>query len=661
MVGPVWFPATGGNFSGVRADCSSVRCAQAREALSAWSDGEYADARPGPVDAHVASCPGCTAYRRGLGRIADLAVPATPPPGLAAALLAGGGIGVHGRTGGGRLRLAVVLAALAALVVVVVLVLAANPASAHAVLEGSNPEADSVLTTAPSEVDLTFNEPITLVPDSVRVFGPDGSQVDNGVIGHHHGDAATASVELRPRLPDGSYLVSYRVVSADSHPISGAYTFAVGHATGTPTVATPQSGSDAVDIGLGVARWLGYAGSALGLGGFAFLVWCWPSGWASRRARGLVAGGVVTLVVGTLLALVLKGPYDEGTGLGSVTDGSLLRQVLATTYGEALDARLLLLAALVLLLTYRDHIPARILAAAPAVLLVGVGVTFALCGHAAAGGHRPLAVASDTVHVASMSIWMGGLLMLLGAVLVTAEREDATPPVLRFSTLATGAVTMLIATGTYQSLREVRSWDVLFHTHYGHVLVVKLAIVGVAFLAAAGSRTWVWQTVNPVVPVHAATAAPTEPALDGRPRLARLRLSVALETVLLIGVLVVTAMLVTSDPARPATPAGPVVTTLTVGPDRVRVSAVPDGAHRVELHLAVTDAAGKPTEPKEIDASLTLTAEKIGPLPVALEKMGPGRRMGHVAVPVPGTWQLAVTVRTSAIDEVTRYLDVPIE
>ena len=97
-----------------------------------------------------------------------------------------------------------------------------------------------------------------------------------------------------------------------------------------------------------------------------------------------------------------------------------------------------------------------------------------------------------------MSIWLGGLSLLLGAVLVRGRSATRpTPPVLRFSTLATGAVTALIVTGTYQTLREVRSWDVLLHTHYGHVLVVKLGIVGLAFLAAAGSRTWVWQTVEP--------------------------------------------------------------------------------------------------------------------------------------------------------------------
>jgi copper transport protein len=259
-----------------------------------------------------------------------------------------------------------------------------------------------------------------------------------------------------------------------------------------------------------------------------------------------------------------------------------------------------------------------------------------------------------------MSIWLGGLVLLLGAVLVAGRRDEATPPVLRFSTLATCAVTVLIATGIYQTLREVRSWDVLLHTHYGHVLVVKLGIVGLAFLAAAGSRTWVWQTVNPVVPVHAITSAPTGRVIDGRPQLRRLRLSVGFETLLLIGVLVATAMLVTSDPARSSAPAGPITRTITVGPDHVRVTAVPDGARRVEVTLDVTDKSGQPIEPREIDASLALGSEQIGPLPITLDAAGRGHRTGHVSVPVPGDWQLAVTVRTSAIDEATGYVDVPI-
>jgi copper transport protein len=781
----------------------------AREAISAWYDGERCDAAPAAVAGHIASCARCTAFQRALGAVAELTdsqvgrpptagvVPGTSErrlararvrlavrlgvalAGLAAlvpalveaaghggheahesvaftgaisvallcaaarpalarayvpvlvaasvllvltsvvdvdegrvtgvhelrhlgvlvgcvlvALLASGdGLGrpsLHLRprsrfpTGSARVRAIsrTALPALGAAVLAALVLLVAAPASAHAELERSTPAADAVLQQPPSSVSLVFNESVTLLPDSVRVFGPGGDRVDEGSVERAHGDDATAEVGVRRGLPDGTYLVSYRVVSADSHPVAGAYTFVVGHPSTAPVAPPSGSGSSSrtVDVALGLSRALTYAGSALGLGGFAFLVWCWPTGWASRRARVLVDVGIGVLGVGTLLALVLKGPYDAGLGLSRVTDRGLLREVLGTTYGRALDGRLFLVALLVLLVTYREHVPRRVLAAAPAVLLLATGVTFALGGHAAAGGHRALAVASDTVHVTAMSLWLGGLAMLLGAVLVRGGRlDELSHPIFRFSTLATGAVTVLIATGVYQTLREVRSWDVLLHTHYGHVLVVKLGLVGLAFLAAAGSRTWVWQTVNPVVPVLAATSMPAsgsaDPLPDGRPSLGRLRASVGAETTMLVAVLAATAMLVTSDPAVAAPQPHPVSANLTVGPDRVHVSAVPSGPRRLQLTLRVTDAAGKPTVPKEVDASLRLPSSDIGLLPVTLTgagmHMGSGSDMGTgtqsagtftgvVGVPVTGTWQLAVTVRTTAIDEATAYVDVPI-
>ena len=144
---------------------------------------------------------------------------------------------------------------------------------------------------------------------------------------------------------------------------------------------------------------------------------------------------------------------------------------------------------------------------------------------------------------------------------------------------------------------------------------------------------------------------------------------------MLLAVLAATAMLVTSDPAVAAPQPHPVSANLTVGPDRVRVATVPQGLRRVQLTLTVTDARGKPTQPKEVDASLRLPSSDIGPLPVTLTgsgmQMGSGMNMGSgtgagvlsgvISVPVAGTWQLAVTVRTSAIDEATAYVDVPID
>jgi copper transport protein len=559
-----------------------------------------------------------------------------------------------------RRRLA--LAPAWAAVVLGIVLLVSSPASAHATLQGSTPAPNTVLHQPPASVDLTFNEGVTLLPDSVRVFGPDGGQVDDQHVTHPHGDGGSVGVGLRAQLGAGTYLVAYRIISADSHPISGAYTFSIGHRSTAPT-GDIAGGSSGVALGLGVSRWLTYAGSALGLGGLAFLSWCWPAGWASRRARRLVHRGVGLLAVGTLLALLLKGPYDAGRGLGQLADGALLREVLGTTYGRALGARLVLLALLVLLLARRTRLSRRLVAVGSSAVLVAVGVTFALCGHAAAGSNRPLALVSDTAHVAAMSAWLGGL-VLLGAVVLTrdARPDDAVPVVHRFSTLAAGGLCVLVATGAYQAVRELGSWDTLWFAHYGHVLLIKLGVVSLALLAAAGSRAWVWQSHHPVVAVHATTtAAPVETAREELPPLRRLRISVVLESLLLLGVLVASAVLVTSDPARPAFVAAPVSTVLRTGPDSVRVSADPTGQNRVLLRLQVLDQQGNPVKPREVDAAFLLTSQQIGPLPVVLsEDVSPGLLTGAVSLPVSGEWQLAVTVRTSAVDEATASVDVPV-
>jgi copper transport protein len=130
---------------------------------------------------------------------------------------------------------------------------------------------------------------------------------------------------------------------------------------------------------------------------------------------------------------------------------------------------------------------------------------------------------------------------------------------------------------------------------------------------------------------------------------------------LLVCVLVATSLLVTSDPARSSSSPAPVIRTISVGPDHVRLSAVPDGIRRIRVTLEVTDAAGRPTEPTEVDASLVLPSAQIGPLPIRLTATGHGRRSGQVSVPVPGAWQLSVTVRTSAVDADTEYVDVPVD
>src|ERR1700681_287379 len=136
----------------------------------------------------------------------------------------------------------------------VIVVTVAGPASAHAQLESTQPNQSSVLLTSPSQVVLHFGEPEEIDFGSVRVIGPAGSRVDNGVTHHPSADTHAVAISLPPRLPDGTYVVAWRVISADSHPVHGAFVFSVGTARGVGKASSlasalkNQSGSTAVGI-----------------------------------------------------------------------------------------------------------------------------------------------------------------------------------------------------------------------------------------------------------------------------------------------------------------------------------------------------------------------------------------------------------------------------
>jgi hypothetical protein len=152
-----------------------------------------------------------------------------------------------------------------------------------------------------------------------------------------------------------------------------------------------------------------------------------------------------------------------------------------------------------------------------------------------------------------MSIWLGGSCPAR-AVLAGGRRDEATPPVLRFSTLATGAVTVLIATGVYQTPARGAA-GTSCSTPTTATCWWSLGIVGLAFLRRGGVADLGMADGQPGGTGPRSHLGRAGPVVDGRPDLRRLRLSVGLETLLLIGVLVATALLVTSDPARSSAPA----------------------------------------------------------------------------------------------------------
>ncbi|GGR81379.1 transport integral membrane protein [Streptomyces aureoverticillatus] len=376
---------------------------------------------------------------------------------------------------------------------------AAAPADAHAALTGSDPRQGAVVDKAPEQVSLSFSEKVAMSDGSVRVLDPAGKRVDTGKTS----DLGSNSygVKLKPGLPDGTFTVAYQVVSADSHPISGAFTFSIGAPSDTKVSLSDQEvGGGVVGALYGIARYVSYAGFTVVVGGAAFVLACWQRGAGVRPLQRLVVGGWLALTGATLVMLLLRAPYTGSGKLGDAFDLAKLGDVLQTKTGAALVSRLLLLAAAALFIAvlfgaYERREDAKEkrdlafgLAIGGSVVAIGIAATWALAEHASTGIQAGIAMPVDVLHLLAVAAWLGGLAALL-LCLYHAPLIDA-GAVRRFSRVAFASVVTLAATGLYQSWRQVGSWTALVETRYGQLLLVKIGLVAVLVGVASVSRRW---------------------------------------------------------------------------------------------------------------------------------------------------------------------------
>ncbi|MFB7586652.1 copper resistance CopC/CopD family protein [Streptomyces sp. NPDC056169] len=400
----------------------------------------------------------------------------------------------------------------------------AAPASAHAALTGSDPRDGAVVATAPKEVNLTFSEQVAMSADSIRVLDPAGRRADTGEIRDLcSGSIVRYGVGLRAGLPDGTYTVAWQTVSADSHPIAGAFTFSIGAPSAT-SVALPEqnAGGGLVGALYGIARYLSYAAFAVLVGGGAFVLACWPRGAGVRPIQRTVVRGWLTLTVATLAMLLLRNPYTGSGELSDAFDLAGLKSVLETKTGAALTSRLLLLGAAALFVAVLFGSYARRtdpkerkdlafgLGLGGTVVAAGIAGTWALAEHASTGIQPGIAMPVDILHLLAVAAWLGGLTVLLVALYRAPSVERSA--VARFSKVAFGSVVVLAATGLYQSWRQVGSWSALTDTRYGQLLLVKLGLMAVLLGIGWVSRRWTQRLADSTPTEHPAEAKEAEAA-----------------------------------------------------------------------------------------------------------------------------------------------------
>ncbi|HEY4199564.1 MAG TPA: copper resistance protein CopC [Devosiaceae bacterium] len=503
---------------------------------------------------------------------------------------------------------------LAPLLVLLLTLLTAQSAYAHAALLATDPVAGNVLPAPPQSYALTFNEPVA--PLVLTLVKPDGSSI--GVLGAVIRDK-TLSVAAPKLTATGTYVLSWRVISADGHPVGGSLVYSVGAPT-TAGVAAAEAIDWPLDAGIWLTRVLLYAGLFLGAGAAFFIVWI-GDGLAGRRLA-LIAS--VMGLAATPFALLLQGLDALDLPLGSIFEP----QVFTTAIGTSYAATLLVMALALLSGLLSLWVPKGVRPLA-ALALVGVGIALALSGHASAAEPQWLTRPAVFIHTTAIAFWAGALLPL--AVLLRRSSEHAVAALMRFSRAIPLTLVLLLIAGLTLAVVQVQQPIALLTTDYGHLLVVKLLLVLAILLLAARNR---WRSTAPVLAGDAAAAQ----------RLAR---TILIETLLVLAVFSVVALWRFTPPPRALLLAEAEPVSLHIHSDKAmaELTLTPGHAGPVAASIFVMDGSFGPLNPKDVTLALSRPQAGIEPLryPAVLGEDG-SWHVDQVTLPQAGDWTAEVDV-----------------
>ncbi len=538
----------------------------------------------------------------------------------------------------------------------------AGVATAHAELVDVTPAPGSVIADSPDEVVITFTEAVSISGGSIELFDDSGASV---TITSTAVDAAVV-VALPDDLGDGTYLVAWRVISTDSHPVTGSSTFSIGSETTAPSLNVSDR------LPTGVALWRVLAMAATYGGVLVAIGATWFARHWQRRANGehdlpgvyldtldRVVGVASAVGVGGLLVALPARIVTVGGGWASLSDTSLLTDIAGGPIGQATAVSTVGVVGVVLWHRYRSPTGSSAWSGTlPGVVLSVLAIGgFALEGHTRTKDPTWLMVLGDVVHLAAGSVWLGGI-VALGFVLPRARGATRARVALDVSSAALWAVGAVSAAGIAMSVMVLPSFNALADTGYGLALLAKVAIVVV--LLAIGERNRIG-----LVPRLEASMADDDPAAaDDAVR--ALRRSLVVESAVFALLLVATATLIGRSPViagQDAATGGiesadaiapiidPVPLPLSSGVGSIVAAITPGDTGPNVVSLTLVDLDGAPlavVEPPTIE--LRELVRVIGPLDFVMQDLGGGRWEAPVDIPFAGAWELTVQVRTGTFD-----------
>jgi len=509
---------------------------------------------------------------------------------------------------------------LAAAAVLLLTMCVASEAAAHASLASVEPRDGSVLAEAPKAVELRFNESVTA--GAVSLIGPDGKVRTDAIV-----RAEDEAITITPPndLPNGTSIVSYRVISQDGHPVAGSVTFSIGAPTAT---RLPENAEAAVSILIWLTRLGLYLGLFAGIGGVFFVKWIGKA----DVATSVIGAALVIGILCAVLSIGLQGLDALGLPLSAIATASAWRIALGTSLGPSL---LIAIAAMIACLIALRSISTRLARPLSAIGLLGVGLSLAASGHAATAPPEVLTRPAMFLHGAGVAFWLGALAPLF--LLLRQPRGALLPIVVRFSAVAVPVVGLLALSGLTVAVVQLGSVAALVETRYGAILSIKLALVcGLLALAALNRFR--------LTPALARDGTATQP-------LAR---SVLLECVLAVGILAVVAGWRFTPPPRTLIPDAPLVVHIHTDKAMFQVLISPGRVGSDSFVLQLMNGDGSPLKPKE--ATLAVSSPEHGI--EAIERpasLGPDGfwHVSDVPLPAAGRWRIRIDALVTDFQMIT--------
>jgi copper transport protein len=522
------------------------------------------------------------------------------------------------------------------------LALGLREAKAHAALIGADPSDGTIVAQAPARIVLHFNEPVA--PLVLRLIDPRGEATDLKRVELRH-----LSVEIMPpgRLGNGTYVLSWRVVSEDGHPIGGSLVFSVGAPSGGgQETAAPQT-SLVVRVLLWSVRVLVLFGLFIGVGGAFFAAWIVGPSKLRGAARRIIVGAIRGGVLAAVLSVGIQGLDALAAPLGALADPDVWLQGWRTSLGTS--ATIAVAALVVGRLSLDDGTPrrARVLSG---VALIGMGVASAASGHAGTAEPQWLTRTSVFVHVTGLAFWVGALVPLFA--MLRGHDPRGVAIMNRFSAAILPVVIGLVIAGAILAVVQVESVEALWNSAYGNLLLLKLLAVGFLLALAAVNRL---------------VFTPASARGDVRPRFAQ---SIAAEGVLVLLILGLVAGWRFTPPPRagsampgPAPTVAPEPASVHIHGDdgMAQVTLSPGRAGRVSAMITLASGRGAPLEPKEVAIAFSNPAAGIEPLERRAARAGRSVwRVDDLVIPVPGRWLVRVDALVSDFDKLTLQAEIDV-